>query len=195
LNIPESSILISWPDRLGVGSQGNINVKFSTQKDFHWDCSGSQLPDDFSFPEVYLESRLEVPDAELDPSDNLIQEFSNNPEKQFHWTVHFPHPSDQFQSSLWTKILIRKFQSENTAKVSIIDVENWSLLNNTLPMSVVSIVGIPSTMVYKISAGIAFSGILLFSFLLFIYRHFTKTTDSKQGVMSGSNRDDCIVHL
>lgn len=179
LNIPESRILISWPDRVGMGSQGNVNVKFITLKDFHWNCSGSQLPDDFSFPGVYLESRLEIPDAELAPSDSLIQEFSSNPEKQFHWTVRFTHTSRQFQSSLWTKILIRKSQSENSEKLSIIDVENWSLLNNMLPMSVVSIVGIPSTMVYKVSAGIAFSGFLSFSLLLFICWHFIKKADSK----------------
>jgi len=116
--------------------------------------------------DVLLESRVEIPDSSLHPSDRLIQSFSQSAEMNFFWTVDFHTMSTSELSSFWLNLIVRKTAAELDSNESIIDIENWSLMTKSLPISIISLAGLPYQYLFQVALSLTWSG--LFLFLIFL---------------------------
>ncbi len=158
---PEVDLNLSWPGRIPLGKPGSIAVHLKSNGDIQWTCS--DLSNSF---DVLLESRVEIPDSSLHPSDRLIQSFSQSAEMNFFWTVDFHTMSTSELSSFWLNLIVRKTAAELDSNESIIDIENWSLMTKSLPISIISLAGLPYQHLFQVALSLTWSG--LFLFLIFL---------------------------
>ena len=154
---PEVDLSLSWPGRIALGKTGSIAVKLKSDGVIQWTCS--DLSDSL---DVLVESRVEIPDSSLHPSDRLIQSFSLSAAKNFFWTVDFHKVSTSDLSSFWLNLIVRKTEPDLDLNDSIIDIENWSLMTKNLPISIISLAGLPYKYLFQVAISLTWSGLILF---------------------------------
>ena len=165
MTTPEIRINLSWPGRIALGKTGLIIVELAADENIQWTC-----PDLSNLLDVFIESRLEIPDSSLHPSNQLIQKFSQLTPQKFLWTVDFHKESTSDLSSFWLNLIIRKDAPVSDLNNSIIDIENWSLLTKNLPISIHSIAGFPAKSVLQTAISLTWFGLFLFLVCLVRYR-------------------------
>ncbi len=131
LLIPSAKIRVFWPDRIGLGDPGEVDISYFPESDLTWECRDPVEDAGPVMPQVF--------ESASEPSAALLQKFPEGPESRFHWTMRFPLKPGVYSGAVWMKVLIRSEQNSGIGLLPDENLDDWMLATWTIPVAVVSL--------------------------------------------------------